>query len=837
MSQPGPSAAAPLPDALRIVLFGLPAAGKSSLLGALAQCAGSQENLLNGKLTDLTHGLAALQKSLYEERGRQTAEEVAPYPVDFEPFAGDGQPLTAHEHLGAILIDCDGRIANQLLSRRETLAENSPEGTLAREVLRADTLLLVVDASGTLPQVDEVFTEFEHFLRLLEQGRGERTEVSGLPVFLVLTKCDLLARPGDSAGSWMERIEARKREVDDRFRDFLARHSSESGWLAFGTIDLHLWATAVKRPPLGNTPAREREPFGVAELFRQCLEEAALFRSRRQQARRRLFWTAGGVGGMAAAMLALMIGLVATNRDTPANDLRAKVEEMRLAESPAAAERLRGSVPDLRRRLADFVSLREDPDFASLPARDREFVQQSIAELEEYIAYYEKLRLVPRPGDVASSEKLREITAELQALPPPREDWAQTEAGILHAERLAEAVALAKAVERAKSWYDESLAKGRDLWVFARYQPTPEAPAINWRGWYDEVARLLDPARRPPFDDKELIPGTKLTYATALRFDRVAEARADWEAMKDTLLRVVDVSAALGLLGDVKGRPPLLVIPRPPDFPLERCRARLKELQEAYPRYRTEFVLTGLPDAIRAEVRQAARAYYGYLLEPGSEAVLRQLRDANGSAEDTPVRWAKVGDWLASGPEELAAWRQLALVLARLNDANAIDPVAALATFLQKKSFTIQIRQLTLEVPFRSSDVQPLAGANLEVLYSGTPPEMVTVACVPAGEGERDDTRKVTIYRFRPGEPQRLTYRPGDTLSAKLPVRDGQELTWTRSRSTVYQFERLLHPPRLHRADEPGSEGTQVEGIELVVAPSDGVPRVPDLMPEVRPAK
>ena len=39
-------------DALRIVLFGLPHAGKSSLLGALAQAGQTQENLLPGHLTD-----------------------------------------------------------------------------------------------------------------------------------------------------------------------------------------------------------------------------------------------------------------------------------------------------------------------------------------------------------------------------------------------------------------------------------------------------------------------------------------------------------------------------------------------------------------------------------------------------------------------------------------------------------------------------------------------------------------------------------------------------------------------------------------------------------------
>jgi hypothetical protein len=187
-------------DPLRLVLFGMPAAGKSSLLGALSQAARLQEHLLNGRLTDLTHGLEELRTRLYEEQARRTADEVVPYPVDYEPFADDGPALVAHRHCGAVVFDCDGRVANDLLVRHKALDEESPEGTLAREVLEADVLILVVDAAAPAAQIDADFTEFDRFLRLLEQQRGEQTEVAGLPVFLVLTKCDLLAEPGATAG-------------------------------------------------------------------------------------------------------------------------------------------------------------------------------------------------------------------------------------------------------------------------------------------------------------------------------------------------------------------------------------------------------------------------------------------------------------------------------------------------------------------------------------------------------------------------------------------------------------------------------------------------------------
>src|SRR5262249_6332606 len=203
------------------------------------QAAQTQEHLLHGRLVDRSHGLAELQKRLYEEHSRPTAEEVVPYPIEFEPFREVDKP--ANGKLEGVLIDCDGRVANDLLARRRSLSEESPEGTLAREVIEADTLVLVVDAAAPPSQIDSDFQEFGRFLRLLERSRGQRSEVGGLPVFLVLTKCDLLARPEDTSVEWVERIEERKRQVHARFQDFLNRQVSEHGPMPFGRIDLHLW--------------------------------------------------------------------------------------------------------------------------------------------------------------------------------------------------------------------------------------------------------------------------------------------------------------------------------------------------------------------------------------------------------------------------------------------------------------------------------------------------------------------------------------------------------------------------------------------------------------------
>src|SRR5438309_10122039 len=94
--------------ALRRVLFGMPDAGKSSLLGALSQAAQTQEHVLNGRLTDLGQGLSELRQRVYEGAPRQTLEELVPFPVVFESFA---TPRRGPQRQEAVIFDCDGRAA------------------------------------------------------------------------------------------------------------------------------------------------------------------------------------------------------------------------------------------------------------------------------------------------------------------------------------------------------------------------------------------------------------------------------------------------------------------------------------------------------------------------------------------------------------------------------------------------------------------------------------------------------------------------------------------------------------------------------------------------------
>ncbi len=227
-----------------------------------------------------------------------------------------------------------------------------------------------------------------------------------------------------------------------------------------------------------------------------------------------------------------------------------------------------------------------------------------------------------------------------------------------------------------------------------------------------------------------------------------------------------------------------------------------------------------------------ARTFYERLLEPARAAVLSQLQQAGGGAEETRARWDGVRDWLRD-PKELQDWRVLAMVLVRLHDAEAGDPVDALREFLSKTSFALDVRRVTLEVP-EGLGVKPAADARFSVYHPASAGDKPARVFESSGEGERDARRRVVTYSFRSVEGQRLTYQPGDALWATLPLRDDLAFTWVRGRSLMYQFERLLRPPRLHKTSEATTAGTLEEKVQLTISPSDGVPRLPDLMPVVR---
>src|SRR5439155_14743343 len=452
-------------------------------------------------------------------------EEVIPYPIAFEPFAKAGAP-ESNGRVDAILVDCDGRVANELLARRRSLNTDSRDGTLAQAILDADALILAVDASAPVTQINADFTEFGRFLRLLEQQRGHRTEIGGQPVFLVLTKCDLLARPGDSAAAWMSHIKERQAEVADRFRDFLASQAQFVGQTllsgqtgvsgapakTFGRIDLQPWATAVKRPALADSPPRPREPFGVAELFRQCLDYSRSFRQRRQHSSRRLLWTLAGTAAMLIGLGALATFLIASRLEGAAGRLETKVEKFQVRDQERTQATWHHS---LKKDIDDLALFAGDPQFEKLPESKREFVQRRLTELKAYQQYEKSLDQIGDPKDARNEEQLKQIEAKLIHLTPPEDyDWHQTEAYRRRDNWIEDCQDIQDAIARLKKQYAELIARGEVVRAHKNEANLPQRA----KEVLDFARSLPDPERDKTRPVKE---SARVTYGVVFGFTSV----------------------------------------------------------------------------------------------------------------------------------------------------------------------------------------------------------------------------------------------------------------------------------------------------------------------------
>lgn len=500
-------------SALRIVMFGMPDAGKSSLLGALAQAAQTQEHVLNGHLTDLEQGLADLQRRLYEEQSHSTLGEVIPFPIAFESFPG-------RTRFEAVLIDCEGQKAIDLMSRWQNDDGPSKPGALGKAVLEADALILTVDAAGSAAQVEADFREFSRFLRVFEQGRGQRTEVGGLPVFLVLTKCDLLAQPGDDLAGWMERIEGRKRQLGERFEDFLDRDARQ-GAVPFGSLKLHLWATAVKRPALSDSPAKPRDPYGVAELFRQAFDQARGYQRRRGQSGWRLLLTVMGVvmavtvlGTLAALLVLYRPGLDAAELEFRVDHLKAREQE----QSAVARHK------NLRNKIDEFSDVVDHAAFNKLPPLKREFVEHRLAELTAYGEFEKNIDGVPDPRTARRESQLQEIKEALLGLVPAEyeEEWSKTEPAQRRTAMLEDIQAIETALQGLLDGYDRLVKNGRQVLDESN---KPNLPS-RARKVLDEAKMLRDPKS----DRDKLIPGSeRVTYGTLFEYSRVKDLVRQWD--------------------------------------------------------------------------------------------------------------------------------------------------------------------------------------------------------------------------------------------------------------------------------------------------------------------
>jgi hypothetical protein len=403
MTETSSKLAAPA-DAPRLVFLGLPDSGKSALLGALAQAAQTQEKLLGSRLH--AQDLEQLQKYAYDKAPEPDQPDLAEFTATLDPM--DNQPGPKG---GAVFLDCDGEVAADFLGKPEELAARQG---LGKEISATDAVVLVVD-SADVSQLRQSVNLFNQFLKQLEVKRTKGVEVTGLPVYLVLTKCDRLAKSTDTATAWMNRVEERKGQVEKFFKDYLSRNLPEDK-KAFGKIDLHLWATSIGRPGFTDVPANPLEPYGVAELFRQCIQSARTFHQRRRKSSHRLEASVAGAAAL-VAFLALLAGVfIATQPDAEQAQLESDLQTIMPGKDDGPAVRFKEPLDDKIQKL-DEITARSV--FAKLPEARQADVKKYLKEVKAYRDFdRDLLTKVPEPRFAASDLDLEKINEELGNLQP-----------------------------------------------------------------------------------------------------------------------------------------------------------------------------------------------------------------------------------------------------------------------------------------------------------------------------------------------------------------------------------------------------------------------------------
>lgn len=342
---------------------------------------------------------------------------------------------------GAALIDCDGRLAYEYIAGRRALSDGAP---LAKSIKSADAIVLAL-APAQPKQFEREVEQLAQFLQEFEQQRGQSSEIAGLPVYLVLTKADLLGRPGDTGGAWMQRVEESKGRLGRRFHGFVDHANS----CPFGRVDLHVWATAIKRPELADRVGRAQEPYGVTELFRQVVPAARAFQDSRGRAQRRLRRFILGLIGLIAVMGLVAAGMFLLR---PSAAVAALESQTRATVTAPAADRLREPLAD---RFKELAAIQENPVFARLPADLRREVSHAAQEITAYQAIAKKVDALKRVRFFRKDDDIPTYTHALDRIVVPKEytdAWAPTRVAKRLAHYRAELAALSAALAAERDW-------------------------------------------------------------------------------------------------------------------------------------------------------------------------------------------------------------------------------------------------------------------------------------------------------------------------------------------------------------------------------------------------
>jgi hypothetical protein len=498
----------------RLLLFGTPGAGKSALLAALVQA------------------VPALKAELIDES--QVAQRFQVQPSEKEKVSGRFSSEVT-------VLDCSGKAALEMLKAPQPFANSHP---MKKPILEADAMVFAVDVSAPKKQMNEEFRQCARWLRQLHEFRGQRTDIAALPVFVALTKCDLLVQKQDSFETWKKRLDEGKRQYDENFRKYLKQHGA-----GFGTIQLKVVATAIKQPAFTDKPAKAQEPFGVAELFRECLQSASDFQDRRHTAQTRL---QNVVAGLLATvtLLALSVAFLIEFQPPPkGTTLDEKVQLALPKPSATPIERLHGTVKKLEEKEKKLAEIAGDAGFERLPSETQKEITLYREEISQYLQLYQQSQeILKLPHLAKNDDELKELGRKVLefSFPDARaKDWQETRLGRRLREVRAQYEAFDAAVKSEEAWIrvqieknDDLLEQGNEVYgrLLKRNKNAPDE-AKQWSHHYRDRMNS-----RPPTPRDDNVPGvSRVIYEDLGKFEPVKTAQKEWKASKENLTSIADL--------------------------------------------------------------------------------------------------------------------------------------------------------------------------------------------------------------------------------------------------------------------------------------------------------
>lgn len=829
-------------EALRIVFFGSPRSGKTSLLEAFERIAS------NGAETDpvqLRHAHDA----------DSVRRELIPQIVLVDLPDSD---INAR---AVLLLDCDGEASAKLLNQPGELARSRARGELAKAIRNADCLVLIVESRSDEREIESHFRAFQSFLDSLRSGRTFDREIGAWPIFLTLTKCDKLHEPEMPVDVWLNRVEVELADLEARFvEQFDGDIETPSDAFSFGSLRLATEATATSLPVELRDPAYDLTDgtHNLDTFVPEVLAAAGDYRSRARAARRRLKWTATGVVALFGLMMLLLIGLFAVGEATPLEKLTERVAALQ-SHNESAANRLADDNLPARRR--ELEQIRRSQEFARLSPALQKFVESRFREIDDYTAY--KHEFAPpqfSPAEVRTLGSFQNLQRDLDTkLAPPAEHadaWAETEAVRLRAKWRDDLRLLGENEDRVHTWYRRLIAGATDLIVHSQ-QPD----------WRHQIGRLAREAVEPPFlpagvpsNDwaKQPVPGSQrlpiprgepLTFEEVFRYERADFAKRDWEITERRLLDLLDLTDALGLTVDPELRLPpgepaaALNLPEPNGDVAESktlAGRRLAILKRRFPRAAEGIAYwqtATYPEALQVEVSRRLRLAHETGIRHVRALIEGELKLENSRA-DAPADWRRLIDSPAALllQPDLKDWGRLLQLLQSWSDPSRgeADPVAELTAFLKAEKFSFPISAVEIYLP-NSLRVQVLAPDGAWQL-AVTPPEGQTRTLTLKASAEVKTDANGATYRFVPAIPLTpLEYRPGDGFTAELPLKSRSAkyiLKWTRSRTNAFAIEKLLLDPDLEGI-QPEEKPQRATGVRVKLIPEKPGGIVPELLPAV----